>query len=159
MGSIEITRAAEQDLDTIVALNGEVQGIHVAARPDIFRPVPPAELRDTFLGFLRGENTEILIARLDGEAVGYAVVRVWSRPEHAFCHDRSCVYIDQVAVKKAHRGRGVGGRLLAEAKQLALRNGMQRVELDVWTFNAEAKAFFAGQGFEVYNEKMALTLA
>ena len=34
--------------------------------------------------------------------------------------------------------------------------GIRRVELDVWAFNAGARRFFAGQGFGVFNERMAL---
>ena len=35
---------------------------------------------------------------------------------------------------------------------------INRVELDVWAFNSEARRFYAKHGFEVFNERMQLTI-
>ena len=46
--------------------------------------------------------------------------------------------------------------MLTRAVDIARREGIKRVELDVWSFNSEAKHFYAKHGFTVFNEKMAL---
>jgi len=33
-----------------------------------------------------------------------------------------------------------------------------RVELDVWSFNSEARQFYSKNGFKVFNERMAITI-
>ncbi len=40
----------------------------------------------------------------------------------------------------------------------ACNKGISRVELDVWNFNSEAKRFYAKHGFEVFNERMQLSI-
>jgi ribosomal protein S18 acetylase RimI-like enzyme len=40
----------------------------------------------------------------------------------------------------------------------ARSKGIYRVELDVWAFNSEAKRFYTKHGFEVFNERMQLSI-
>jgi GNAT superfamily N-acetyltransferase len=45
-------------------------------------------------------------------------------------------------------------RLLADLKELARRDGIEEIELDVGHFNFGAMAFFKRQGFEVLRERL-----
>ena len=47
-----------------------------------------------------------------------------------------------------------GAALLAAVRAAANEAGITLFTLDVWTFNTEARAFFARHGFTAYNERL-----
>jgi GNAT superfamily N-acetyltransferase len=57
-------------------------------------------------------------------------------------------------VRPAHRRRGVGAALIAAVRAEAASRNVALLGLDVWSFNADARAFFQSQGFAPYNERL-----
>ena len=86
------------------------------------------------------------------------MLKTKDRGEHAFCKAHKLLYVDQISVSRDHRNKGVGKALINAAKASAAEDGIRRLELDVWTENADAKQFFAAQGFTTFNEVMKLEL-
>ena len=56
-----------------------------------------------------------VIARLDGEVVGHAVITTrWLRPDGLpFLR---CAYVDAVATAPTHQRQGIGGRVMSQAR-------------------------------------------
>lgn len=85
---------------------------------------------------------EVLIGRLDGESVGYAL----------FFHSYSTflakpgIYLEDLYVRPAARGRGVGKRLLREVARIARQRGCGRVEWSVLNWNTPAIEFYQSIG-------------
>lgn len=61
--------------------------------------------------------------------------------------DNDRFLIDGICVAKAHRGKGVGSRLLAALYQEAAERGYGAVRLDVVQDNFRARALYERQGF------------
>jgi ribosomal protein S18 acetylase RimI-like enzyme len=61
--------------------------------------------------------------------------------------DNDRFLIDGICVAKAHRGKGVGSRLLAALYQEAAERGYAAVRLDVVQDNFRARALYERQGF------------
>ncbi|MEU1230564.1 GNAT family N-acetyltransferase [Streptomyces sp. NPDC005828] len=55
--------------------------------------------------------------------------------------------MDGIAVDPAHRGTGIGGRLLTEITAVAAEHGRSRVRLDVIDVNPRARALYERYGF------------
>ncbi|OII65028.1 molybdopterin-guanine dinucleotide biosynthesis protein MobC [Streptomyces sp. CC53] len=55
--------------------------------------------------------------------------------------------MDGIAVDPAHRGGGIGSRLLAETAAVAAEHGCSRVRLDVIDVNPRARALYERHGF------------
>ncbi|MEU4735965.1 GNAT family N-acetyltransferase [Streptomyces fradiae] len=55
--------------------------------------------------------------------------------------------MDGIAVDPAHRGGGIGGRLLAETAAVAADHGCSRIRLDVIDVNPRARALYERHGF------------
>jgi len=53
----------------------------------------------------------------------------------------------------------MGQALMQAALKIAQDQGISILALDVWSFNTKARAFFAAQGFAVYNETLWLHLS
>jgi ribosomal protein S18 acetylase RimI-like enzyme len=99
----------------------------------------------------------MLLAEDPGPA-GYLWAQFQDRPANWARQASRLLYIQHMAVAPSFRQKGIGSRLLARAIEIARRKGIQRVELDVWSFNSEARRFYASHHFAVFNERMALDL-
>jgi len=85
---------------------------------------------------------EAVVARLGGEAVGFALFF------HTFSTfvGRPGLYLEDLYVRPAHRGRGVGRRLLAHLAALAVERGCGRFEWSVLDWNEPAIAAYRRAG-------------
>lgn len=122
---MEIRPAVAADLDAVLALEEECEGADAWSR---------ALLAEGLAGVL--PTVSYLVADDEG-VVGYAVVS---------CVD-DVADLQRIGVTAAHRRSGVGSQLLGEAVDLARREGMQRLLLEVREDNRAALALYAARGF------------
>lgn len=110
-------------------------------------------VKDAFQRMMEAPGGYWLIAESD-QPCGYLYAdfrerpESWSRPQHRLCN------ISHVSVNPGWRRRGVARLLVTRLREEAGRRGFERIELDVWSFNVEARACFARLGFHVFNERM-----
>jgi GNAT superfamily N-acetyltransferase len=97
-------------------------------------------LRESLFGKTR--FAEVLMARLSSESVGFAL----------FFHNYSTfraqpgIYLEDLYVRPAHRGRGYGKALLAHVAQLAVQRRCGRFEWSVLDWNQRAIDFYKKLG-------------
>lgn len=96
-------------------------------------------LRD---GFGQWPAFHVLIAELDGEAVGYALFNDGYDTDIP----ARAVWLNDIFVDAPSRGRGIGRRLLAAVAGIAVERGAQSVWWGVRSANRRARAFYAGLG-------------
>jgi GNAT superfamily N-acetyltransferase len=101
---------------------------------------------DDFLTHLFGPNpaAEALVADLDGAIVGYAL---WFRSFSTFLA-KPGIYLEDVYVQSAHRGKGIGKSFLRHLAQLAIDRNYGRIEWSVLDWNAPSIAFYRSLGAE-----------
>jgi ribosomal protein S18 acetylase RimI-like enzyme len=150
-----IRPATVADLSALVALNAHVQSLHAEALPEQFRANPPTtEVAATFAEKLAEPTALWLLAELGGSPCGYLYAQFreheenWARPARRACN------LAHVAVHPAHRRQGIARALIEAAIAEAGRRGFARIELDVWSFNTEAREAFGRLGFTTFNERM-----
>jgi GNAT superfamily N-acetyltransferase len=85
---------------------------------------------------------EAIVARVDGEAVGFAL---WFHNYSTFLGRRG-LYLEDLFVLPQWRGHGVGRALLAYLARIADERGCGRMEWAVLDWNASAIAFYRGLG-------------
>ncbi len=111
-----IRNAVADDLDALVALNGEVQSIHVSPFPDVFRETEQAALRGWFEEQMANASTTVLVCVEKERAVAYLIMRTSRRDPHLFCCARNCAYVDQACVAAEFRRRGVASSSTARSR-------------------------------------------
>ncbi len=84
------------------------------------------------------------ICESDGQAVGFCV---WFLTFSTFqgCHG---IYVEDVFVDPAHRGRGIGGAIFRHLAAIAVREGWGRMEWSVLDWNEPAIGFYRSIGAE-----------
>jgi diamine N-acetyltransferase len=146
--SATIRAAVLGDEQRLAFLNSFVQSIHVAKRPDSFKPSTQYEVVEWFCALLKDGSARIWIAEEAGAAIGYILTMIQERHENPFCRSRRWFEIDQIAVDPGFRRRGVAGALIQKAVITAAADGFDQVELCTWAFNEEAQSVFRKLGFE-----------
>ena len=145
--SILIRDAKPSDSQAIVDLIGEVQALHVASRPETFRPVPEPEIAAWLGQALQNPGNRIWVAEVDGAVCGYLLSVVRKQAGNPFVIDRTWLELDQLCVLRAHRRQGIAKALIATAMAHADTQGFRDVELSTWAFNHDAQRAFKQLGF------------
>lgn len=139
-----IRLATEQDYDAVERIMKQVQRLHVAWRPDIYRDVDPLLPYDMYLAHLAEQK--VIVAEVEGEVVGlviYMVRHISGGP----MQERRVLFVDSMAVEEQYRGQGIGHKLFDYVLQLCQEQQYDGLELQVNARNAEARAMYEKYGF------------
>ncbi|MEO0896505.1 MAG: GNAT family N-acetyltransferase [Bacteroidota bacterium] len=144
----------------LARLNRTVHNKHAFDHPDVFKPHKQDEMEKWFRTFLQRENVFPVIMVVEGEAIGYALL------EHQIPHPQSphhqpeheVIFVDQMSIEPAYQNQGYGLKLMDYIKRFAHRRGVKKIQLDVWSDNAQGKAFYLKAGFSTYREMMEINL-
>ncbi len=85
---------------------------------------------------------ETLLAEDGGQVVGYALFF----PTYSTFRGRPGLYLEDLFVEPAHRGKGHGKALLAAVARLAVERGCGRLEWSVLNWNEPAIRFYRSVG-------------
>jgi GNAT superfamily N-acetyltransferase len=99
---------------------------------------------------LFGEEPRLFceIAEWGGEAVGFAV---WFVNFSTFS-GRHGIYLEDLFVRPAHRGKGIGKALLAYLAKLCVQRGWSRLQWSVLDWNTPSITFYKSLGAEMMDE-------
>jgi len=85
---------------------------------------------------------EVLLAHWDGQPVGYAL---YFRNFSTFL-GQAGIYLEDLFVEPAHRGKGIGKALLARLAKIAVERGYGRLEWAVLEWNTPSIEFYRSLG-------------
>jgi GNAT superfamily N-acetyltransferase len=135
--SVHIRRASRDDLPRIwemllglaryEKLENEVRGSVVKLREHLFGPHP---------------RVECLVAEDEGALIGYALFY----PTYSSFSTEPTMWLEDLFVEPAARGKGAGKRLLAELSELSLGRGCARLGWIVLDWNAPSIEFYERTG-------------
>ena len=153
-----IRRATLADAHLLAELNKAIQKIHADAYPYLFKqPDNFAEfVADFETRVLRDVDGFVLIIEAEQQAVGYIYARSVTRPENAYIHEQKLMQVDSISIQPAYQNKGYGKMLMNAVRDEAIAQGIRRVSLDTYEFNANAQQFYAKMGFG--RMKIQLTL-
>lgn len=155
---VAIRRAGADDVHLLAGLNAIAQDLHVAHRPDVFKPTDLEEVAAWFAAGLASGGLLVWLAVAEDAAVGYVAVCPRESAEHVFCSARSWWEVDQIVVDEAWRRRGIAGALLRVAAREAAAAGADGLQLSCWTFNPTAQEAFRRLGFVPLSTRFGLDL-
>ena len=155
---MDIRFAREDDLEQVNVLRKQVNDLHVAGKPEVFKPGFCDELRDYVRVIFADPGKKIVVADDGGAIRGFAVLNHIVRPENPFMYARDFLDIDEFAVDEGCRRQGIATALVAFIRDWAKAQGFTRIELNMWEFNRGALAFYEAAGFTTYRRYMEMML-
>lgn len=154
-----IRDACESDLPSLGAAMVRIQNTQMEAYPEIFRPFSAEEAVQHLARLLEESTAVVRVAVSSDTVVGHVVLSIRTRPESMFTPSQRTGYIAQIEVEREYRRRGIGRMLLQDCVQIATARNLSRVELDVWSYNSSAQAFFRRCGYRDLAARMAIAVS
>lgn len=143
---MEIRIAEKKDIPGIIALLRQVGQVHHRGRPDIFRAGAQKYNEAQVEGMLADAKNPIFVAVEDIFVMGYGFCFLKEYAGDTVMTDRRELYIDDICVDEACRGKHVGSRLYDHICTYARSLGCYSVTLNVWSCNQGAMAFYEKLG-------------
>ena len=155
---VKVRFAREEDLPRVNELRRQVNDLHVAGKPEVFKPGFCDELRDFLYVIWKNPQQRIVVAEADGTVCGFAVLNHITKPENPFMFERDFLDIDEFGVDSAWQRRGVASEMIRFIRDYAGEKGFRRLELNMWSFNRGALAFYESAGFATYRRYMEIPI-
>ena len=153
---VKIRRATGGDLESLVAFAIQLFRQHQAYDRDRFQIAEPLAVRqrEFFAEQINSEQTAFIVAESDEKIVGYAFLKI---EEESFIDVRTAtVWLHDIYLDEAARGRKIGERLLDAAKNAARDLGSDSLMLSVSPNNETAYKLFKDYGFRPTLTEMRL---
>ena len=154
-----IRKAQPKDIPRIGELLIQVCNVHHSGRPDLFRENGRKYDDATLEAMLPDPKTPVFVAvNAEDVVLGYCFCVLEERIGLGAMTDGKTLYIDDLCVDQACRGRNIGGELFAFAKQFAKESGCSNLTLNVWAKNTSAIRFYEKCGLSVQKIGMEMIL-
>jgi GNAT superfamily N-acetyltransferase len=140
MAHTVLRRAEPRDVNAIVALIGELAEFEQLTHLVVVTP-------ESLMPHLFGERpvVECVVGEVDGEVVAFALFFT----NFSTFLGKPGLYLEDLYVRPAHRGTGLGKALLEHLGALAVERGCGRFEWSVLDWNQRAIDFYQGMGAAV----------
>ena len=145
---MEIRFARGEDVPGIIKLLQQVGEVHHRGRPDIFRANAQKYGPSQVLEMLGKTENPIFVAVEDGQVLGYGFCMIEQYQQHTVMTDRTTLYIDDLCVLEACRGKHIGTAIYQEILRYAKYRGCYNVTLNVWSCNESAMKFYESLGMK-----------
>lgn len=149
MENLAIRRAEEDDIPAIDKLLFEVHKVHSDVRPDLFKTGAKKYSDDELKKIIADDKSPVFVADKDGEIAGYIFCVHKQYINDNNMTDIKTLYIDDLCVDKAFRGKHIGKALYEYALDYAKRCGCYNVTLNVWADNVNALRFYKKIGLNI----------
>lgn len=106
--------------------------------------VEPTNLHGLLEAWIAMEESNVIVAEVDGEIVGFALAQLL--PPNLFS-DVSIVQMEGLFVKQEYRRRGLARSILTEISRIAEENGVEHIVTIILTGSRQELRFLAGLGF------------
>lgn len=145
--SLTIRPATRDDVPLILSLIRELAEYEKAPQDT---KATPADIEQNLFGegFGRGPVAECLIGLIDDVPQGFAIFF----PNFSTWVGRSGIYLEDLFVRPAARGSGLGKALLREIARIAVARNCGRVEWSVLDWNTPAIGFYKSLGAVAMDE-------
>jgi len=153
-----IREAKKTDLNDISKILKEVHNLHKNNRPEIFKELKEPINMDYYGGLLKSDNCKIFI-NIDNDTInGYMTLIIQDINNHPVYHDKKILKMEDLAVLTEYKNKGIGSKLFNYAMNYAKEIEADKMELQVWNFNDNAKEFYTKQSMKVRSLNLELNI-
>ncbi|MBB3113070.1 phosphinothricin acetyltransferase [Paenibacillus phyllosphaerae] len=138
MSALTVRMANAQDLQTILDIYNQGIEDRIAT---LEMDTKDLEYMTTWFSN-HGDRYSVLVAEHNDSIIGWAALNRYS-PRAAY----DGVADLSIYIERAHRGKGIGQRLLRELEETAERNGFYKIVLFTFSYNGLGQGLYRKQGY------------
>ena len=155
-----VRRAVTKDIPEIARLLYQVNNVHADIRPDLFIHGKRKYSDEEIEAIIKSDETPVFVCYEDVNSdvlLGYCFSAFEKKHGHSLQPVKT-LYLDDICVDEAARGKHVGTEIFIHVKDFAEKNGCYDLTLNVWEGNDAAKSFYEKMGFKVLKYGMEFVL-
>ncbi|MBO4809929.1 MAG: GNAT family N-acetyltransferase [Prevotella sp.] len=159
-----IRKATKNDIKGIIKLLHQVNMVHHVKRPDLFKPYTTKYNEQELEAMLNDSSKPIFVyVEANGEegadlVLGHAFCQITEVKENQLLYGIKTLYIDDICVDEAARGKHIGKALYEYVHDYAQAIGCYNITLNVWDGNDPALCFYKNMGMQVQKTTMETIL-
>lgn len=135
------------DASLIATLNRPIHEHHLQLAPSFFASYDHAAMEAAFSEMMARDDYHFFTAEVDGDTVGYVCFQERVSEANAFRQAVRTLYVQQISINPEAKRRGYGRLIMDEVERYAIAHGFPSIELDYWSVNEAAAAFYEQVGF------------
>lgn len=144
------------DIEKVNAIRQEVSALHANGEPENFKPGFSSEMAEYVGEFIDSDTKKLLVCEENGVICAYAMIEFVRKPETVYRYEQRYVDVKELGTLQIKQGKGYGKMILTEIKAITKQMGFSRVELNMWSFNNKALAFYEKMGFETFRRHLRI---
>lgn len=146
------------DFNDVNNLMLELHNLHVKNRNDIFKATDSPMKEEYFKDLLNNKDAKLFVIENleNSEIVGYSNLKLMNTPNIDIVVKSKYIYIDDFCIKQAYKRKGIGKKLFNFILEYAKQQGVESVQLNVWSFNEDAIEFYNFMGMKERNVRMEM---
>jgi ribosomal protein S18 acetylase RimI-like enzyme len=143
-----------EDYEKVKKLVYQVHSLHYNNRPDIYRDGNPLPM-EYFENSIKDVNSLNYVYEENGDIIGLLMVTKKSNNSMSITKKKKTTYfIEDIVVDNNYRRKGIGKKLYNYLQDMAIKENIDAIELNVWAFNDSAINFYESLGMSVKNMKL-----
>lgn len=146
---MNIRKAEEKDIPTLLSLLLEVLEVHRKIRPELYYSGVTKYSKEDILLMLKDEDTPVFVYEEDDKVLGYAFCEIQNSKYPHLLKKKKGLYLSDLCVGEKYRRQGVGEALLKYVIEYARSVGCEEVTLNSWEGNDPATKFYKKMGLKV----------
>ena len=152
-----IRKAETKDIKGIIDLLYQVDAVHHGIRPDLFKGNTP-KYDEQALEAILSDGSKPIFVFDEGKILGHAFCQITEIKIHRLLQDIKTLYIDDICVDEATRGKHIGKALYEFVRDYAKSIGCYNITLNVWEGNDSAYSFYKNMGMKIQKTGMETIL-
>ncbi len=148
-----IRPATVDDFEEIFALSRSLSDMHIKSRPDIFKAAPE-QTKKEFKNALKKNEYFITVIEDGGKIIGFAKWMLYVTKNNEVLFDLTSAMIYELIISDDCRHKGLGKKLFDKVVEFAKEKGANVIELDVWSFNENARKFYDSLGMTTQRTRL-----
>ena len=145
MNDLLIRNAKIEDLDALRGLYLALEEDGVRYQPEHF--VIGERTDEFFQNIFDSDNQDILVADIDGEAIGFVHVMILQQKKVSCLKPQSVVYMQDLCVREDMRNQKIGAKLVRAAKDYGREHNADFIRTQDFPGNVDGMRFYERNGF------------
>ena len=140
-----IRKATMDDIEELRKLYLALEEDGVRYQPEHF--VIGERTGEFFRSIFDSDNQDILVADIDGKAIGFVHVMILRQKKVSCLKPQSVVYLQDLCVREDMRNQGIGAKLIRASKDYGKERGADFIRTQVFPGNVDGMRFYERNGF------------
>jgi diamine N-acetyltransferase len=154
-----VKKATKNEYDIFYGFVKKLDQYHRNSHPEIVKPTTKiSRSKKWFEDIIKDKKQFLLFGYENNNPIGFIHFEIVSPKSHPVIRTQKHIHLHDIFIDRKYRGKKYGKNIFDEMLNIAKKNRINQIWLNVWFFNQDAISFYSKLGFKTFSMKMRLSL-